>query len=112
MTAYPAPAYTWNSSKNLLPYWVNGPPWMLNRTGYFAPVAKPAGRTIQASTSEPSGETAVNRSEAGRMRSLENDPPASVSLRSPAYSSDSIVGVVDEWTIRPAAASAPVTHWS
>ena len=32
-TPKPAPAYTWNSSKNPNPYWVAGPPWMLSSSG-------------------------------------------------------------------------------
>ena len=32
-TTNPAAACIWASSKNVSPYWVNGPPWTLSRTG-------------------------------------------------------------------------------
>ena len=67
---------------------------------------------IHASTSEPSGEIARNRSGAQTSWASANAAPTSVSRRSSAWSSESAVGVVSECTTRPAAASYPVTRAS
>ena len=50
-TTKPAAACIWASSKNVSPYWVNGPPWTLSSTGYLRRDSNPAGRMIQASIS-------------------------------------------------------------
>ena len=63
-TTNPAAACIWASSKNISPYWVNGPPWTLSRTGYCADSSKSRGRMIQASISSlPSVHGTVNFSQ-------------------------------------------------
>ena len=67
------------------------------------------GRMIQASTSVPSFDVAVNRSGADSSLAPVNAVPTLVTVRSATNSSDCSVGVDGAWTTRPAAASQPVT---
>ena len=68
-TAKPAAACIWASSKNVSPYWVNGPPWTLSSTGYRRRDSKPSGRMIQASISPvPSVVGTANFSQPRKLR--------------------------------------------
>ena len=68
-TTKPAAACIWASSKNVSPYWVNGPPCTLSSTGYLRRGSKPAGRMIQASISSvPSVVGTANLSQPRKLR--------------------------------------------
>ena len=96
----------------MFPYWLNGPPWMFSRVGYFWPGWNPTGRMIHASTSVPSSDTATNRSGSDSSLDEANRSPTLVTWRSPSNSSDSRVAVVSECAMRPPAMSNPVTQRS
>jgi hypothetical protein len=63
---------------------------------------------IQASTSAPSGDTAVKRSGSDSSISSVKEAPTAVSLRGPENTSAGAVGVPAVWTTSPSRQSKPL----
>src|SRR5947207_590334 len=83
---------------------------MFRPAGYFVPCSNPTGRIIHASTSAPSGATAVNGSGTAGVTSERNPALTSVIAWSPTWISEGEAGVVAAYASVPFATSNAVTQ--
>src|SRR5215469_2422503 len=129
-TPNPAAAWSWKSSRNRLPYCVNGPPCTFSSVGYLVPGVTPAGGIAQHSTSLPSADRAMNRCGDPRLMASANGfvrlvsvtscvPIGSLACASDALdgsgfttSSPWLVGVATTYARVSAVQCHSLTHWS